>query len=71
MKTKNQSRKAETPAPEAPKLLSDYQPSNEEISTFAYFIWKQRDCPDGHDLEDWLEAEQQLRVTHEQEAIAG
>jgi hypothetical protein len=71
MKTKNQSRKAETPAPDALDLLNAYQPSKEKIATFAYFMWKQRGCPDGHDLEDWFEAEQQLKVTHEQEATAG
>jgi hypothetical protein len=33
---------------------------HEAIALLAYAIWQDRGCPHGSDLEDWLEAEQQL-----------
>ena len=38
------------------------KPSHEEIALCAYLIWKERGCTDGHDLQDWMEAETQLGV---------
>ncbi len=35
-------------------------PTVEEISRRAYEIWQARGCPQGTDLQDWLEAERQL-----------
>jgi len=36
-------------------------PSHEQIAERAYYIWQSRGCPWGQSLEDWLEAEKQLR----------
>lgn len=36
-------------------------PSHEAIAERAYHIWQSRGCPWGQSLEDWLEAEKQLR----------
>ena len=33
---------------------------HEAIARMAYAIWQDRGCPHGTDVEDWLEAEQQL-----------
>jgi hypothetical protein len=33
---------------------------HESIALLAYAIWQDRGCPHGTDVEDWLEAEQQL-----------
>jgi len=45
-----------------------YVPSNAEISERAYEIYLDRGGEDGHDIEDWLQAEselsQELTVTH-------
>ena len=37
------------------------QPSPDEISTLAYILYEARGRVDGHDVDDWLLAEQQLR----------
>jgi len=44
--------------------LEDY-PQNEqfqrdEIARLAYFYWQTRGCENGHDVEDWLMAEQEI-----------
>jgi len=31
------------------------------IATRAYELWEQRGHQDGHDMEDWLEAEREIR----------
>ena len=45
-----------------------YVPSDAEISERAYEIYLDRGCEDGHDVEDWMQAEselsQELTVTH-------
>ncbi len=33
----------------------------EDIAQVAYELYQQRDCEDGHDLEDWLKAEAIVR----------
>lgn len=42
------------------------QPGNyaDEISEVAYTYWETRGCVDGHDVEDWLMAEQEVRRRH-------
>ena len=65
MKTNKQPKKVE-----APKLLNDHQPSNDEIATTAYFLWEERGRPEGGGLEDWLEAEQKLKATSLREVFA-
>ena len=37
---------------------------HQDIARLAYAIWQDRGCPHGTDLEDWLEAEQQLSKRH-------
>jgi len=36
-------------------------PSFDEVSRRAFQIWEQTGRPDGRDLENWLQAEQELR----------
>jgi len=36
-------------------------PTREDIEARAYELYVARGCEDGHDLEDWAEAERQLR----------
>jgi hypothetical protein len=36
------------------------QPAHEEIARRAYEIWLQRGCGNGHEAEDWAQAEQEL-----------
>ena len=36
------------------------QPDGEQIRARAYQYYLERDCEDGHDLEDWLRAEAEL-----------
>ncbi len=33
---------------------------DEEIAVVAYLIWEREGCPDGRDLDHWLEAKKQL-----------
>ena len=35
-------------------------PTHEEIAQLAYSLYESRGRQDGHDIEDWLRAEQQL-----------
>ena len=35
-------------------------PTEQEIRDRAVALWQQAGCPDGHDVENWLEAERQL-----------
>ena len=34
----------------------------EKIAARAYQIWQESGCPDGRDLEHWLQAERELRA---------
>src|SRR6185369_3126040 len=36
-------------------------PTREQIEALAQAIWKDRGCPEGRDIDNWLEAERQLR----------
>ncbi len=36
--------------------------STEKIAARAYEIWQANGCPNGHDLEHWLQAERELRA---------
>lgn len=40
---------------------SAHAPSREEVAKLAYELYLSRGGDHGHDLEDWLEAERQLR----------
>lgn len=36
------------------------RPTHEEIAARAYYIYLDRGCKDGHDRDDWLQAEYEL-----------
>lgn len=38
----------------------ELMPQHDEIAMVAYSYWQSRGCPDGHDVEDWLMAEQEV-----------
>lgn len=65
------SRKTKTPEPTAiavTSITTIAKPSENEllgmIATAAYFRAEQRSFAPGHDLEDWLEAERQIRTLY-------
>lgn len=52
-----------TDADRAPKVLTD-GPGNvteHDIARRAYDLYLGRGCEDGHDVEDWFQAERELR----------
>ena len=42
------------------KIMSASSPSENQIAEMAYFIYQTRGCPNGRDMEHWIEAETQL-----------
>lgn len=48
--------------PSATAAVSAYEPSREEIAQLAYRYWESRGSQGGSSEEDWLRAEQELRV---------
>lgn len=38
------------------------EPTTDEIALRAHQIWMEQGCPAGHDVDNWLEAESQLRL---------
>ncbi len=38
----------------------DEEDYRQEIAEVAYSYWESRGCEDGHDIEDWLAAEQEV-----------
>ena len=59
--------KKTTPKPQNTKLLTNgsngSKPAHEEVEIFAYLIWEQQGRTNGHDVDDWLQAERQLEAT--------
>ena len=41
-------------------LTAKAHPTSEETELRAYQIYVERGCADGHDLDDWLQAEHEL-----------
>ena len=41
-------------------LTAEARPTFEEIELRAYQIYIERGCADGHDVDDWLQAEHEL-----------
>jgi Protein of unknown function (DUF2934) len=39
---------------------TEARPTDEEIELYAYQIYIERGCADGHDVDDWLQAEHEL-----------
>jgi len=54
------SKAVSTPAESIP---AQPQPTREQIQALAHAIWMDRGCPQGCDMEIWLEAERQLCVS--------
>ena len=52
---------ARTSAMRGPTHLSE-QRTDADMSRRAYELYEARGCDDGHDVEDWLQAERELRV---------
>ena len=38
------------------------EPTTDEIALRAHQIWMEQGCPHGHDVDNWLEAQSQLRL---------
>ena len=51
-------------APEEVRVEKPAGPSHEEIRQRAYEIHCERGCAHGQDLEDWLQAERELRAKY-------
>jgi hypothetical protein len=47
----------------APSVLNDGAASEHNVACRAYELHLARGCEHGHDVEDWLQAEQELRET--------
>ena len=45
----------------APTAKAQVNPTDEDIRARAHEIWLRNGCREGCDMEDWLEAEQELR----------
>lgn len=45
---------------ESESLTAKAHPTPEEIELRAYQIYIERGCADGHDVDDWLQAEHEL-----------
>jgi hypothetical protein len=43
------------------KVLPDGAANEHDVARRAYDLYLARDCEHGHDVEDWLQAEQELR----------
>ena len=43
------------------KAIGRYEPSQDEIGVRAFEIYVSEGCQEGHDLENWLRAEKELR----------
>ena len=40
----------------------DHRPTHQEVAARARAIWQSKGCPAGRDVENWREAEEQLRA---------
>jgi hypothetical protein len=58
-----------TAADRVPKVLNDGAASEHDIACRAYDCYLARDRADGHDVEDWLQAERELRTTPRSTAV--
>lgn len=46
------------------EIKAESENYGDEISRVAYTYWETRGCVDGHDVEDWLMAEQEVLRRH-------
>jgi hypothetical protein len=51
------------PASKTPVSKRSANPSDTEIARRAFALYCERGSQDGHDVEDWLQAERELRET--------
>ena len=60
---RRKSRETEASTGERPIVApaDDEVPVESAIAQRAYDLYQQRGCTDGHDLEDWLQAEREMR----------
>ena len=49
-------------APQVDAAFTVYSPTYDEVAALAYSYWEARGCQGGCPEEDWLRAEQELRV---------
>lgn len=54
-----------------PKAAPAEEEARRRIALKAYQLFERRGCVDGHDLDDWLEAERLVLAEIEQSASAG
>lgn len=50
--------------PEAAKAVAKVSELDDQIATAAYFLAERRGFEPGHELDDWLSAERQVRALH-------
>ena len=55
---------------EGPVSHGAYNPTHDEIQARAYEIHTERGGDNGHDLDDWLQAERELKAEHSKEKPA-
>jgi hypothetical protein len=53
--------KSKKPVSAPPVATGARPPTNEQIAALAHAIWVDRGQPEGRDLDNWLEAERQLK----------
>ena len=67
-RTRKASATQDASAIQVTSIMAMSKPGEEEllgmIATAAYYIAEHRDFEPGHELEDWLEAERQIRTLH-------
>jgi hypothetical protein len=65
-KTTTVTKSKKAPGPRKPRSTrssaSASKPTYEQIAERAYYIWESRGSPWGQSLENWLEAERQLKL---------
>lgn len=61
---------AVAPVAPAPDAVAVTGPAREEIALLAYTYWEARGCQGGSPEEDWLRAEQELRLRATAAAVA-
>jgi len=63
-KTRTNPDTAAAPTDEPPTLVAEAPaPNGSDIARRAYDLYLARGCDPGHDVEDWLQAERELRDT--------
>ena len=61
MARKKKSGPVATATDHAPKAVNQTAPADSEVARRAYELYLARNCQHGHDVDDWLQAERELR----------